>query len=396
MSVLRQPVFRMAAAGLCTHHIGSTRVPKLLRVAHPAELQRLSPSRSRSTPALRSFVTLLPHRRRGPVPVCAWAPDAPSSYRSVSSNSTAILNQTTSFLRNLNNGAEIFLVGTAHVSQRSAEEVKELIDVVRPDAVMVELCAQRAAKLRSGHVSSEGDLFREAFGSLFAPGANFGQQLFKLSFQGKQCILLVIETRIQRLLYFFRFVYNKATKMTLGFAFTGLYRFMRSLGLDPGAEFKAAMEAAERHGARIIYGDRDVQQTMARLAESVRLEDIIKLFGGKGPNPPQAMVDFFESHNGSQHGSGSGFEAQVEALKTRKMARQMSSYLREVSPALAAALIDERDDALVETLRGLKGRVVGVVGLAHLDGIERRWESLHGSQAAVIPARGLYKGTEKH
>ena len=44
---------------------------------------------------------------------------------------------------------QIFLVGTAHVSRQSAEEVRELIRVVRPSTVMVELCTERAERLRS-------------------------------------------------------------------------------------------------------------------------------------------------------------------------------------------------------------------------------------------------------
>lgn len=44
---------------------------------------------------------------------------------------------------------QIFLIGTAHVSRQSADEVKELLHVVRPGTVMVELCAQRAERLRS-------------------------------------------------------------------------------------------------------------------------------------------------------------------------------------------------------------------------------------------------------
>lgn len=46
-------------------------------------------------------------------------------------------------------GMQIFLVGTAHVSRNSAEEVRELIKVVRPSTIMVELCQKRADKLRS-------------------------------------------------------------------------------------------------------------------------------------------------------------------------------------------------------------------------------------------------------
>ena len=44
---------------------------------------------------------------------------------------------------------QIFLVGTAHVSRNSAEEVRELIHVVKPSTIMVELCRKRADKLRS-------------------------------------------------------------------------------------------------------------------------------------------------------------------------------------------------------------------------------------------------------
>ena len=44
---------------------------------------------------------------------------------------------------------QIFLVGTAHVSRQSAEEVRELIRVVRPSTVMVELCTERAERMRS-------------------------------------------------------------------------------------------------------------------------------------------------------------------------------------------------------------------------------------------------------
>jgi len=38
---------------------------------------------------------------------------------------------------------EILLVGTAHVSKDSAQEVKELIEQEKPDSVCVELCSAR-------------------------------------------------------------------------------------------------------------------------------------------------------------------------------------------------------------------------------------------------------------
>ena len=44
-------------------------------------------------------------------------------------------------------GQEITLVGTAHISEDSATLVQRVIETVRPDVVMIELDASRAAKL---------------------------------------------------------------------------------------------------------------------------------------------------------------------------------------------------------------------------------------------------------
>ena len=45
---------------------------------------------------------------------------------------------------------QIFLVGTAHVSSNSAQEVRDVIRLVKPQTVMVELCQGRARQLMSG------------------------------------------------------------------------------------------------------------------------------------------------------------------------------------------------------------------------------------------------------
>ena len=43
---------------------------------------------------------------------------------------------------------QIFLVGTAHVSNASAEEVRQMIQAVKPGTVFVELDAQRFSQLQ--------------------------------------------------------------------------------------------------------------------------------------------------------------------------------------------------------------------------------------------------------
>ncbi len=290
--------------------------------------------------------------------VYAWSnadPKSPPNNRSYasktkqdnSSKSTAVLSQTTSFLRNLDTGAEIFLVGTAHVSKNSAQEVKDMIYLIKPDVVMLELCPARAERLRKGQ-TSDIDFLKDALSQLFRPGAHFGQQLVKLSLQG-------------------------------------MYRMLHNLGMDVGGEFKAAMLAAEQQGAKLVYGDRDGNETLSRLSKAVKVEDLWKMVAGGGPQPPQTMVDFFENNSTNNNTVKSRMEAQVEAMKTRAMARQMSQFLRQMNPELAKALIDERDEFMVQQLRGLKGRVVGVVGLAHLDGIERRWEAMESGNVIAAP-----------
>ena len=63
-------------------------------------------------------------------------------------SSTPPVPETMSYLRNLRNGDEVYLVGTAHISRKSADEVRNVIRSVRPDTVFLELCDARAAAMR--------------------------------------------------------------------------------------------------------------------------------------------------------------------------------------------------------------------------------------------------------
>ncbi|CAL8462425.1 g1958 [Coccomyxa elongata] len=268
-------------------------------------------------------------------PICGetWRPAIRQAYST--SASSAVLSETTTLLRNLTNGAEIFLVGTAHVSRNSAEEVRELIRVVKPTSVMVELCESRARRLRASSQLQEGDfakdLVQEVLRQLGAGGRDLPQQFMKMGMQG-------------------------------------FYRLLKTWGMDPGLEFKVAMEEAELLRARIVFGDADQDRTMRRISESLSLQGLLGMVMGGGL-PPADVLDFLKSNGSSK------LTDQVEAMKNRRMARAMTEYMRKVNPALAEALTDERDEYMVKCLQKLEGRVVGVVGLAHLDGIERRWDA---------------------
>src|SRR5699024_10872502 len=56
-------------------------------------------------------------------------------------------------------GKEIILIGTAHVSKHSAEEVKEVIERERPDAVCVELDEGRYQSIVDGAKWRDTDIF---------------------------------------------------------------------------------------------------------------------------------------------------------------------------------------------------------------------------------------------
>ena len=47
-----------------------------------------------------------------------------------------------------NDGAYIYIVGTAHFSKTSQEDVQKVIQILQPDIVMVELCASRVGVLK--------------------------------------------------------------------------------------------------------------------------------------------------------------------------------------------------------------------------------------------------------
>jgi len=83
-------------------------------------------------------------------------------------------------------------------------------------------------------------------------------------------------------------------------------------------------------------------------------------------------------------------EELIEGLKNRETARAMTKFMRIQAPDMMEVLLDERDVILADSLRNTNGKTIlgtllirylplaystipnkGVVGLAHLDGIEK-------------------------
>lgn len=198
---------------------------------------------------------------------------------------------TLSHLRDKHANREIYLVGTAHVSQHSADEVTELIKLVRPDHVAVELCPQRAAKLRAGDREQD---FSKALVNAFG-GAGAGM---------------------------------------LGAAFQALNGIWKQYGLVPGVDFKAALNAADSAGIPVHCIDRDVNETLERLRGALGDIDLAKLL----TTPPPAAL----ATSGIFSGTG-GMADAVETLKNREQVAALRRHMNTVAPSVLEVMLHQRN-----------------------------------------------------
>lgn len=227
---------------------------------------------------------------------------------------------------------ELFLVGTAHVSRKSVEEVREVIRKLKPDTVCVELDAARLDALRDDkrwHGLDPRGILRPYRPGLF---------LASLLFAGFQ------------------------------------KRLGDRLGARPGMEMLAAVEAAESIGAGVVLADREIQATLMRCYRSLGPLDRAKVL----------FILFMLPFTASEID-----EAEVERLKDReKMGDVMEAFARDM-PALGTPLIDERDRYLMASVQEAPGkRIVAVVGAAHVPGMSRHLgEQTDRAALSVIPPR---------
>jgi pheromone shutdown-related protein TraB len=211
--------------------------------------------------------------------------------------------------------AEIRLVGTAHVSQKSVEEVRSAIEEFQPDIVGVELDQGR-------YVSLTQETDEEPPVTEILKGGNFGRLLV-------QWVLAYIQQRIGA-----------------------------ETGVKPGAEMLAAIDEAKAHQTPVALIDRDIRITLARFWGKMGIWEKIKLLG--------ALVYSLVSVEKQ--------EIDVDELMNQDVVSAAMEEFRKFSPHGARALIDERDAYLAHQILMLGGRyerVLAVVGAGHLRGVQR-------------------------
>ncbi len=203
------------------------------------------------------------------------------------------------------------LIGTAHVSSKSVEVVRQQISEYEPDIIAVELCNSRLSSLRE-------------------PESLDSEDLLKIIKDGKSAMILLQSA-----------LAAQQRKMGL------------STGEKPGAELLAAVESAEELKIPIELIDRDVIVTLRRAWHRMGLLEKWRIL--------KTLLLEEEDEDLSID----------EVLGDSDMMSKMMEEAREVAPGAGVVLIDERDAFLagrIQQIRG-DGKILAVVGAGHLEGI---------------------------
>jgi pheromone shutdown protein TraB len=185
-------------------------------------------------------------------------------------------------------GVRYFLIGTAHVSAHSVDEVRSVIARLQPDVVAVELCKPR-------------------YRALVQEGAFRNLDIFKVIREG-------------RTLYLLAHLALAAYQRRMGAA----------LGVKPGAELLAAVEAGRAAGARVELIDREINTTLKRTWANIGL--------WKRSMMLSSMIV------GGDDGDAAPVTAEsIEKLKDQKALSTMLEDLAQAFPEVKGPLIDERD-----------------------------------------------------
>ncbi|WP_173918891.1 TraB/GumN family protein [Halobacillus sp. Marseille-Q1614] len=216
---------------------------------------------------------------------------------------------------------ELILIGTAHVSRQSAEQVKEVIEYERPDSVCVELDQQRYESIKEGSQWKETDIFK------------------------------VIKDK-------------KATLLLMNLAISSFQKRMaKQLGIQAGQEMIQGIESADEMGAELVLADRNIQVTFSRIWGNLGM-------GGRAKLLTQISLSIFSNEKIS--------EEELEKLKTQDMLNSILQDFSDNFPRLKKPLIDERDQYLSQKIKNAPGKkIVAVLGAAHIPGIKEEIHKEH-------------------
>ncbi len=217
-----------------------------------------------------------------------------------------------------NGGRTFHLVGTAHVSRESVEEVRHAIEQLNPDVVCVELDEKRLEALEN---PTDWDKL------------NLGRALR----EGKGSYLM---------------------------ANLAMSAFQRKLGLKtgvkPGEELFEAVTVAREREVPVELCDRDIRTTLLRAWRLTGFWRKMWLFSSM-------LASAFEEMEVD--------EDELAELRSKDTLSLLLEEMGQTLPSVKRTLIDERDIYMAAKLKRAEGKtVVAVVGAGHVPGLTRELE----------------------
>jgi len=233
------------------------------------------------------------------------------------------------------NGSIVYLIGTAHLSNASNEQVGHIIDQVQPDRVMVELCDERRALMYQTQVQQ-------------TVSWSEMRQVVRSKGVGQAMLLL-----------------------PLLFASSGASNQLHSM---PGAEFRVARQHCDRvPGCNTVLGDRKLSVTIQRMFRLMSPFEKLKFVGSM-------LWDSISSITSDE----------IENMKDE--VSEMLEEMRTGYPGVYHIILDERNVYLTAMLQATIRQpqkittqihpsghvppvVVAIVGIGHQAGIVKLFDN---------------------
>lgn len=210
---------------------------------------------------------------------------------------------------------EIILIATAHVSIESVNEVRETIELEKPDSICIELDQER-------------------YNSMMNPEKWKNQDIVQVIKQKKVGYLLV------------NLILSSFQK-----------KIAKDMNTTAGMEMLEGIKLAKENNINLVLADRNIQLTFTRIWRTLSFFEKVKLLSS-------LIVSLFDRAEIS--------EEEIEELKTQDM---LESALKEIGtnfPNIKKVLVDERDQYLAYMIQNASGnKIVAILGAAHTIGIKK-------------------------
>jgi pheromone shutdown protein TraB len=313
-------------------------------------------------------------------------------------------------------GHIITLIGTAHLSKASNAQVQRLIEELQPNIVMVELDPTRLHRIGIANIDAIDN---------------------RLEVVTSEDIVLPVISDIDNTPWFLKPIMVVQDLIVEGFTvvtralLTGAYKDMsKEMNNDGGGggEFRVAIRAAENCTAchTLILGDRSSVTTIRRaaglamksgdplgvlkrleMANAVEMEQLEERVRNDLLSAKKRTIMMENNENGRSTETSSSLSssseeidksevqiAMMETLKSDSNFREgLFRKLEQEVPEFTQAFLKERDYIMSESIRRALTtercsssiqRVVGVVGLAHVSGMQATLEAMFSNQTIPL------------